>query len=419
MIVSSTQNRLWQVVFGLVAFGLLLYFSLSLGQRALSRHTERASPTRDTIPNGLPELAADAVSGELNLKASQGGKAIPHPAGKNCADFYKNAFVLFKALTEGDKKILRSPREKIEQDKAAALFARIQPIMDILRRAKAEGTYSDWGTGPIHFDTPIPQINIVQDLARLARWDATYRFPNDPAGGLDDADIQLRLGDSIRAQGLIGTLVAASTDRMTVALIHDNLQSLTPDLMDQAAGLLPSGGTGEEMASAMAQESDAAKAMIDALLDPESRAKMLRGIPAVSDLKAREIEAQLPTIREQGEWIAAIDKQFAAEAMLPDAQFKAWWNEIQAEAVSRPFAAELISSLSSVRGAIFSVAVDRAMLNEGMQILRNGGGAAETVADPTNGRPFTYLPTLTGFELRSPFTYKNKAATMTFSASKP
>ena len=334
MIANLPKGRIWAFVAGVLVLALLLYWALT----SLRKPSRNAGGFLGQTPGRTESVASGKPAwGEVRAPAATDPR-ISHPSGHNAADFYKNAFVMFKALSEDDKKILHDLKRKIDPSKDAPLLARIQPMMELLRRAKAEGTYTDWGVGPLRFDTPLPHLSAVQELGKVVRWDATYRFAGDPAVALDDLAVQERLGDSVRDQAMIGTLVGMSLDKMALRTLHDNIQNVTPDLMGQTFELVSPRDGRADLANGMASEVTFMKTFVAALLDPAQQAALLPKVAALSDMGETGIKEQLPTIAEQTAWLAKTEEQFAAKALLPDSEYNVWWAGIQQSVTSHSFA---------------------------------------------------------------------------------
>ena len=98
--------------------------------------------------------------------------------------------------------MLSNPKDEVDADKAAELFKKIQPIMDLLRQAAAAG-YCDWGLPPIGIDSPLPHISKAAQLGKLALWSAGYRFADDPQSAAEDLIARAHLGHSL-SDTLIG-----------------------------------------------------------------------------------------------------------------------------------------------------------------------------------------------------------------------
>lgn len=400
----------------LILAACVCMLALCLRLRSVERNGRPKVGAAKAAAPAVRETSGVGESSRVTTASTSEGATASEPGGVNAADFYKDAYQLYQALSDREKYILRHPTEELDAKEAEAFFAKIQPIMELLRRAKNEGTYADWGISAPRFDTPVPQIQAAMELGSLARWNAAYRFDNDPAGALDDLQAQSMLAHSVGNQAMLGTLVAAALDAGAVDLIHDHLAELTPELMQQAAQLMRDDGRGEELTSALAAEAKALQATAEQMSDPAARRELLDAMAGMAGWTPEMLEAQLPTLKAQADWMAQAEQQFGSEMLRGSSEFAGWWASIQAQAKDRPFAALTIPALDGMHDRYVSVVVDRAMLTEGMSIMQGGPSMAGAVLDPSTGRPFTYVQTATGFELHSPFAYKNKPIVMTFGA---
>ncbi len=406
--------------FGLLGAGVLLValylFLTTAAEPALKSTAASRTPVApDISAKPAPSHAAETP------RPSTPSPAPTHPPGANAADFYKDAIALFHALTDEEKKALAHFDPKMDPEKAAALFAKIQPIMDLLRRAKSEATYADWGIGLLRFDSPMPHIMAAVSLGQVARWSAAYRFPTDAAGALNDLAAESQLGASMADQAMIGMMVSSSFTNSSINLIHDNLGSIPPELMPQVAQMFTASDISADLASGMKAESDSIQNSLKSLNDPaqqEKLARMLQGMPTGNGEKmtAAEIQAQLATLPEQAAWLTQVNQDFAQKALLPDAQFQQWWASVQDQAKARPFVSLVLPALNGVRSSLVNASVNRAMLSAGIAVMQSGPAAYATVIDPSTGRPFIYVPTANGFELHSPFLFRNKAVVRSFAS---
>jgi hypothetical protein len=130
------------------------------------------------------------------------------PRGIDASNFYKNAFVLFAALTAEERQTLRQPASQLAPEKAAALFEKIQPIVALLREAM-EADYCEWGLGEAQFETIPKHLTEGRDLGRVATWSADYRFADEPEQAFADLEAQATFANNIQG-GVIGWLLQAA-----------------------------------------------------------------------------------------------------------------------------------------------------------------------------------------------------------------
>lgn len=362
---------------------------------------------------GTPASAGDKLPSALpkNMPSTT-RQAMPsatpsHPEGPNAADIYKNAFMLYKALTDEEKLMLAKPREEVDADKADALFKKIQPIMELLRKAK-DATYCDWGMGPVSFTTPLPQLNLVMKLGQTAQWSSGYQFlSSNPDAAISDLATQSALEHSIGAEALIGFLVVATLNQGAINLVRDNAAALSPEGMTQALDMFRSSTWNHDFQLAVKTEASWLSEIADQLSNPKIDDPTLKNMKMVSGNDVALIQSQI-------QWVQQMERDFASKAALSDTEFNAWWTQVTRQAASQPLAVTLLPNLSSIRTRYQSAAVNNSMIVAGLSILQNGPTQLNSQPDPTTGRPFTYVETANGFELRSTFQSKGKPVTMTF-----
>lgn len=359
------------------------------------------------MPSPAPAQSSPALlSHAARTKASSASR---HPSGANAADLYKNAFALFDALTEEEKNILAHPRDEVDAEKAAALFEKIRPIIALLRSAK-EAADCDWALGPVTFDKPMPQMNLAMKLGQLARWDAAYRFADEPSEAIADLAAQAQLGHRV-SNLMIGFLVQASMSQGATELIRENASNLTPQAAAEAIDLLRGSPVTADFAGAMVAESAFPDSLAAGLADPKSHDQ------TVGQWKKMTADAEpgdLPDLLAQLRWLSSMEKDFASKAALPDAEFNVWWEDVSQQAELRPLANASLPMLKPMRERWQAESVHRAMLIAGLSAMQSGPEQLATIPDPTTGKPFVYVATPDGFELRSTFVFKKKPVTMRF-----
>lgn len=386
-----------------------------------------------------PKGPAVPKSPDISRNESEGKSAEPEPvfddrdappaerAGVDASSFYKDAFVLYDRLTEEEKGMMRHANEEVEAEKADALFAKIQPIMELLRRGAA-ADFCEWGLGPLRFDTPMPQIVKSQLLANVALWNAAYRFPSEPDGAIDDLAARARLGHDL-GDTLIGWVVESSFERSATDLLRQNAPSLSGEALARAHGFLGSSTLDADISRAMASEMQFSQSFFQGLLaqKPEERLtvtqtlKILLNKPDDSE-EARQVASLMrdPALLEaEFQRVQKMQAQ-AAEAMFwPDAQFNEWAQQFDTSyASAHPLTVSSIETTSEMRAKFQSRRIEREMLNVGLAVLESGPDQASRSRDPVTGRSFVYLPKPGGFELQSTFQYKGKPVTMGFDLPK-
>ncbi len=187
--------------------------------RGLRANPFAPSESSPASPEPAPSIASGDAANPGAISAEGWQPPAPRP-GVDASNFYKNAFVLYAALTKEEEKMLFQQRDEMDAGKAAALFQKIQPILELLRNGAA-ADYCEWGLGEPIMDTNLSHLGKVAELGRLARWSASYRFPSDPQGALDDLKAQARLGHHT-ADCVLGWLVQMGMESGALEVLRQN-----------------------------------------------------------------------------------------------------------------------------------------------------------------------------------------------------
>jgi hypothetical protein len=384
-----------------------------------ARRVETPSFTsqRFTVSSPTSEPRA-GTAGSLEAKTTS---AEPTPAERapnqeNAADLYKNAFVLIDALSDDEKAALRDHRRapaELQTDKAAALFAKIQPILELLRRARAEGLTCDWGLTFERTDAPMPHLQPVMNLAQLTRWAAAYEFPSDPQAALGDLAAGLEVAHSVADHVMIGFLVSTASDRSALEVIRDNYSAFSADVAEQALALVASADSASQWSAALLHEADGMHGSLALFDDPKAYAQLraawiegaLADAPALQAMSAAEMKAHFGSLEQ-------IARGYAERWGQPG--FDSWWSAVQTDAAGKPLVSEALKAFDTAAQSVIYTGVQRAMAATALSILTSGPDALASVRDPATGGQFVYVPLENGFELRSSFAYKGQPAKMQF-----
>lgn len=386
--------------------------------------------SRDFLASRGGETKPDTESGDKSAAEMHPQTAVlpaapfptpSHPAGFNAADLYKDAFVLFNALTDEEKKMLLNPREEVDADKADALFKKIQPIMDLLRKARLEAAYCDWGMGTDWSQGMQGRGQVLllgRNLGLAARWDAAYLIPSDPAGAITGLADQAYLAHNVGSQFMIGFGVESSLVQTAASLIRDNTASLTPEALSQALNLLQNSTFKDDFSRAMNAEADGVASQANQLLNPgnpKSNGAVFSGENTAPSSQFEDLTPEESTaMGRQYAQLAQFEREYAQKGVLPNSEFEAWLAQVNSQADSQPMIAPTLSAINGMRTSYQTAAVNNSMLATGLAILQSGPAQLATQTDPTTGQPFTYVETPNGFELQSTFQSKGKPVMMTF-----
>ena len=407
---------------------------LSLVDAGLVWRAGRPQGPVESVPATPPPISgavtADATSGAAARapESSEASEERPGPAkreGVDAANIYANAFVLFDQLTDEEKAMLRKPSEEVDADQAAKLFEKIQAIMALLRAA-AKADYCDWGTGEITFETGLPHIGMAQDLAKLALWAAAYRFPTDPAGAIDDLSARARLGHHL-TETLIGALAAGSIETTAHKLLGDHLGRLDSAATGKALEFLHSSTLDADLSHAFRGETSGVESFAAKLarVDARERGRMLLEIQG----GGTESRNWLDPVKEFTAGVIANPESIATElafirgvhAKAPDAlrmseeDFQSWWRDVESTLkTDHPLARLTMPALDGIQKVVQRLRIERELLTAGADVLQHGPSQVGRYRDPATGGALLYVPTPTGFELRSPYVVKGKPVTMAF-----
>lgn len=367
--------------------------------------------------------AASAFPEKLDAAAGAGWREPERRAGVDASNIYKNAFVLFAALTDAEKKMLRNPKDEVDADAAAALFEKIQPILAMLREAM-RADYCDWGVSPITMETPLTYFQPAQDLGKLALWSAAYRMGSDPASAIEDLQTRARLGHHL-SDVLIGGLVASSFESGAQELLRGSLPALDAAGRAAAADFLAGSTLDADLSRGFRSEAAMIQSMTDDLVrrPPEERARLAanfeRGAPAPErEAKLREIFALLDSperVAAEVAFIRTMEERMADAVALPEAEFQAWWKATQAEiARGHPLAQQVIPAVAALQTRAQQCRVERTLFSAGLDVLQGGPAQLARYRDPATGGALTYVPTPAGFDLRAQYGVKGKPVAMSF-----
>ncbi len=419
---SSRNHRLLLAAALLVVVGALWWFGRVNGPAQPGAPDARPTPAPAT-PAALGSAAAPSSTGSKKPTPAEQWREAERRSGVDASNIYKNAFVLFNALTDAEKKMLRNPKDEVDADAAAALFAKIQPILAKLREAM-KADYCDWGVAPISFDTPLNYMTQAQDLGKLALWSAGYRLHEDPANALEDLQTRARLGHHL-SDVLIGGLVSASFEASAAELLRGNVGGLNAATRAAAVDFLAGSTLDADFGRAFAGEAEMAEKIVGDLLrkSREERRAMFAGFDVgekTGDKRAQqeELVAFLDSPERataEATFIRATEEKLAASLALPEAEFQAWWKATVAEIENgHPFAQQIIPAVAGVQARMQQRRVERVLFAAGVDVLENGVGQLGKYRDPATGAPLRYVATPGGFELRGTYEAKGKPVTLAF-----
>lgn len=353
-------------------------------------------------------LASAPFSFSAALQATSISSAPGKRSGRNAVDFYKHAIELYAGLTDAEKEILKHPYDpgKISADEALRLSQQIKPVMDLIRSAR-KAEYSDWALGHLDFDTGVPHLVKVQDLSKVAYWDAGYRFGSDPDGAVSDLAARDAMGRSVDEMA-IGFLVDVAINFSGLRLMVANAAHISAGADDDVAYLTDTSEEAAAFARAMEREAVDEQNFIDRYNNPATRDQVL---PLMRRFGAGSERALSKAPQ--------LERALGGTLLQSDAQFNVWWSEIQKQLADSPAVLRQLVDLNSIRTKGRQDLVQRTMAAAGLALLKKDQQRFNALVDPSTGKPFTFTETTNGIQLSSSMLLRDKLLSLTFSAPKP
>lgn len=377
---DAKKHLLWLTV--LVAVVLLWLLLPGIRRPSQFQAQTKQGQTRPASASGAPRsetVAPQAFTEETS------------PSGTNAADLYKGAFVLWRQLSDEDKKLLKE-RAKIDPATAPAVFEKIKPILELLREA-ARAEYCDWAMEEPTFEKPLPQMQLVMDLGRVAAWAAAYLFKQDPDAACQVLADHQSLGDSVGNYCLIGSLVQKSLESVADNVLRDNFASLTPALAEKYKALFAPSAVGTDFPEAFQAESALMRKIAD--------------IPQFA-----ELQKQRPISAGQMEQILKQYEQGSKMMQASDEEFSQWNSQLQNLAKGAAMEG-VVPAWEGVRSSLQKRVIERQMLGAALA-FRGSASGQPMVGDQS----FIFRQTPNGFELESRARFDGKPVVLSFPSSK-
>ncbi len=380
---GTNQSRYLWLLLGAILLALVILWPL-LGRR-LAPSAQASSMAQGPAADAASLSPADAARRAFIASL---GPIKTHP-GVNAADYYKQAHGLYAQLSDNERNMFKGRPKDQDPKAAAALYAKIQPIMDLIRKGRS-ADYTDWGMAPATLDqwaTPDPPI---YDLADVGIWEAAYRFQTGEANGA--------IGD-----------IAATEDMARDGSIDDTLHIQAVELLAQNA--LSLGDTSsyadlQDILDAPRQDLREATASLDPILQSYLDGYANPAAPGASMFQ-QEVQADSVTPQQEAaqiQWLLDASDQLRPSTLgQPDAQFEQTWAAVIASAPSTmQFGdVEWAQQLKDTYFYAQAEATANAMLAAGLALEQGDEARYESIPDPVTGQPFTYTQTPTGFQLQA------------------
>jgi hypothetical protein len=399
----ATYSRRGWVVLGAVL--LMVFFLWMLvregGKGGSGSNTAIRAAQAESTPAG-------EAAGEKARRAAIAALGPIKSRGVNAAGLYRQAMALYAGLTDEEKSMLNHWRDKPDPKKDAALYAKIQPIMDLMRRAR-KADYADWGLGQTDFSGRGGQFKKEQDLVSLAFWDAAYRFQSDPDGAVGDIAVAEALGRS-SDDSLLGLLLSEHFHSGGIWLLAQNAGSITSAAGPDLAYLISPAEAEQSFQNGMNGDVLGHKALLAEYANPLTQGE--------SDIQKWAVYQSVTpgALVSEFKWMIQTEQALGTTLSEPDAQFQQWWSQKLAEAASMPLAtSQALPALEKSRNQMQTVLAEDAMLEAGMALEQNNQAQFQSILDPASGKPFTYTQKASGFQLGSALQNAGKPVTLNFS----
>jgi hypothetical protein len=365
------------------------------------------------IPSSLPVQSQPAAQAQsptgsalLHLSPADAARRaaiaklgfIDPPRGVNAVDSYSRAMALYNQLTDTEKNALKDWRTKLDPQSAPALFAKLQPILQLMRDART-ADYVDWGTDPLMPDAREARFSAMQSLSQVAQWEANYEFQTDPAQALQDLAAAEAL-DRNSAGALGGFALYSSLRTPTIQIIAQNMDALPNgqisdlDFITNPAGVIQ---TSQNIINAQAASM---QSVIDQFADPATRSQAAQMIQNVL-IPYMNLSTDLSVAIPQLQRIAQTDQQFANTFPEPEAQFQQWISQVQADTASVPLPAFVVPTIQDQRNILENSELEDAMLAAGIALQQGNQSQFQSILDPATGQPFRVYQSPNGFQLAS------------------
>ena len=350
-------------------------------------------------------------------------------AGVDASTFYKDAFALYDALSSEERKML-NPKEKVDADQAAALFEKIKPIMELLRRA-AKADYCDWALGEPSVDRKSPQSSKAIGLANVAVWSANYRFATDQEGAVDDIAVLSPLGHHV-SDTLIAFVMRTGIEAWSAGFFREHAAEFDDVARAKASAFLAGSTVDSDLKNALAGEVAIQRSSHQKYIaqSPDERSRLMEqfgldfGDESDPNSVKRRVQAEAifrdpSKFTAEMNFVQKVQEQMFEVMSWPDAQFDAWMEQFSPENISEhPIAVPLMDAHRSIRRTLQRVKISREMMRVGLAVFESGPEVVGQSRDPVTGRSFIYVPKTDGFDLQSTFQNDGKPVTMSLDLPK-
>lgn len=355
--------------------------------------------------------AANPVATRAKSKLAK-FQAHEMPGGTNAADLYKDAFVLYDALSEEEKKMIAHPKDEVEEAKADELFKKLAPIMELVRKAAA-ADYCDWGTGQLNASTPTPFLSKAMEIGKVALWASAYEFPKDPLAAVADLTTRDQIGMNL-PPSMIGLLVETSLRSTGLDLLREYVGAIPKDGSANVAALTKATRPADAFARGMEGEAELMNGLFETIMKSPDRDLLLKQAGASGDSFDQLFEKDDLRLKAQLEWNAKIALESKDALSRTDQQFQTWFVSVAQRTAVQPIIEQFFPILNAAYARARTAQIQGQMVAAALDISQSGPAAVGAFRDPATGAPFVYTETADGFMLSSTFLQQGKPVTMTF-----
>lgn len=380
-------------------------------------HQEPPPPSQQPVKAEATKPVAPALEPTDDSSSETPTNQPENSITTNAADLYRQAFDLFKALTNDERFIVSDWRTNVDASVEAELCEKLRPICDLMHQASAV-TNCDWGIDPTDPDPGakwLTHLNGSRNLARAAIWNAAHCRSNDVVGVMDDTLSALRVGQQVSRSALIGCLVDMAVQSIVSSYVAENLSLFRGTDGQRLAAAFDDPAYEEEPSRGMEQEADRLDRLLAKLpsLPADEAQKEISDLFMFSKVDTSEMSQDL--VLAQIKQIAGSERELAkALASSSEDQLEVWQQDATALESSNPLAKEDLSANESFLNKVRWAEINRALVVAGFAVAQAGANALPSYPDPSSGQPFVYTETSGGFQLQSAYQMNGKPMTMQF-----
>jgi hypothetical protein len=323
------------------------------------------------------------------------------PDGSNAADVYRAAIAAQQQLSPADQAAIQKGYVAgMTPDAAQSLHVSIQPIMDLLRKARSIGN-ADWGPVPStqEMDKARGKETVGrQGLSRLTHWEATYLFKTDPAAAVNALAIEEAIGRT-DVPNALNLMVQAGIRVYAIRLLDQHIADIPQSADADIRYIVDPHAVLDCVKTAFVGESAP---------DVQQLAEYNNPATHNNSYIQKQIESgglgQLDpkTINDEIHWEAALDDQLPGTFAETEEQFEEWMNKASQEVPKNPISPTTLLHKTGVVYRVRLAMVYSGMLDAALALEWGQKGRAASIIDPCTLRPFIFKPVQGGTEIDSP-----------------